>query len=111
MADAVARRRGVGHARHWPGPSGTRLVAFYHGVMAEMSKVTWPDFPQVRSATIAIIIFVLAPRAGHHDSRFRASGHADQGDSVALRGTMITMANTAGTRSRPRRGTRTRFAR
>jgi preprotein translocase SecE subunit len=27
--------------------------------MAEMRKVTWPDFPQVRSATIAIIIFVL----------------------------------------------------
>ncbi len=48
MADVVA------------GPSvGTRLVNFYHGVMAEMRKVTWPDFPQVRSATIAIIIFVL----------------------------------------------------
>ena len=27
--------------------------------MAEMRKVTWPDLPQVRSATIAIIIFVL----------------------------------------------------
>ena len=38
----------------------TRLVAFYHGVMAEMKKVTWPDRPQVRSATIAILIFVLA---------------------------------------------------
>ena len=38
---------------------GRRLVDFYHGVMAEMRKVTWPDFPQVRSATIAIIIFVL----------------------------------------------------
>jgi preprotein translocase subunit SecE len=37
----------------------TRLVDFYHGVMAEMKRVTWPDFPQVRSATIAIIIFVL----------------------------------------------------
>jgi len=36
-----------------------RLVEFYHGVMAEMRKVTWPDWPQVRSATIAIIIFVL----------------------------------------------------
>jgi len=36
-----------------------RLVAFYHGVVAEMKKVTWPDMPQVRSATIAIIIFVL----------------------------------------------------
>jgi preprotein translocase subunit SecE len=37
----------------------TRLVVFYHGVVAEMKKVTWPDFPQVRSATIAIIVFVL----------------------------------------------------
>ena len=37
----------------------TRLVAFYHGVIAEMKKVTWPDFPQVRSAPIAIIVFVL----------------------------------------------------
>jgi preprotein translocase subunit SecE len=36
-----------------------RLVVFYHGVMAELRKVTWPDVPQVRSATIAIIIFVL----------------------------------------------------
>ena len=34
-------------------------IAYYHSVMAELRKVTWPDFPQVRSATIAIIIFVL----------------------------------------------------
>jgi preprotein translocase subunit SecE len=38
----------------------TRLVAFYHGVIAEMKKVTWPDRGQVQQATIAIIIFVLA---------------------------------------------------
>jgi preprotein translocase subunit SecE len=37
----------------------TKLVDYYHGIMAEMRKVTWPDLPQVRSATIAIIIFVL----------------------------------------------------
>ena len=55
MADAVARPSGPSNR---PGPV-SRLVAFYHGVMAEMRKVTWPDFPQVRSATIAIIIFVL----------------------------------------------------
>jgi preprotein translocase subunit SecE len=55
MADAVAPRGGSENA---PG-IGARLVAFYHGVMAEMRKVTWPDFAQVRSATIAIIIFVL----------------------------------------------------
>jgi len=46
-----------------PAPAGsswwTRLVAFYHGVIAEMRKVTWPDRPQVQQATIAIIIFVL----------------------------------------------------
>ena len=51
MSNAVAPEKGPG--------LGTRLVDFYHGVMAEMRKVTWPDFPQVRSATIAIIIFVL----------------------------------------------------
>ena len=51
MANAVAPEKRPG--------LGTRLVDFYHGVMAEMRKVTWPDFPQVRSATIAIIIFVL----------------------------------------------------
>ena len=52
MADAVVR------PDNGPG-MGSRLVAFYHGVMAEMRKVTWPDLPQVRSATISIIIFVL----------------------------------------------------
>jgi len=55
MADAVARPSGPNNA---PG-IGSRIVAFYNGVMAEMRKVTWPDFPQVRSATVAIIIFVL----------------------------------------------------
>jgi preprotein translocase subunit SecE len=34
-------------------------VDFYNDVVAEMRKVTWPDRPQVRQATIAIIIFVL----------------------------------------------------
>jgi preprotein translocase subunit SecE len=35
------------------------VVTFYHDVVAEMRKVTWPDRNQVRQATIAIIIFVL----------------------------------------------------
>jgi preprotein translocase subunit SecE len=35
------------------------VVGFYHDVVAEMRKVTWPDRGQVRQATIAIIIFVL----------------------------------------------------
>ena len=38
---------------------GTRLVTFYHDVLAEMKKVTWPDRPQLQSATVQIIIFVL----------------------------------------------------
>lgn len=38
---------------------GTRLVTFYHDVVAEMKKVTWPDRPQMQSATVQIIIFVL----------------------------------------------------
>ena len=44
-----------------PGGSGraTRVVGWLKGVRAELNKVTWPDLPQVRSATIAIIIFVL----------------------------------------------------
>ena len=38
---------------------GTRVVTFYHDVVAEMKKVTWPDRPQLQQATIQIIIFVL----------------------------------------------------
>ena len=36
-----------------------RAVGFYHEVMTEMKKVTWPDVGQVRQATIGIIIVVL----------------------------------------------------
>jgi preprotein translocase subunit SecE len=36
-----------------------RAVTFYHEVMAELRKVTWPDRPQVQDATIKILIFVL----------------------------------------------------
>ena len=32
---------------------------FYHDVIAEMKKVTWPDRAQLQSATIQIIVFVL----------------------------------------------------
>ena len=38
---------------------GTRLTTFYHDVVAEMKKVTWPDRPQLQQATIQIIVFVL----------------------------------------------------
>ena len=58
MATDVVRPGGASPAPPSPGlPS--RIVTFYNGVVAEMKRVTWPDLPQVRSATIAIIIFVL----------------------------------------------------
>ena len=53
MADAVSRTDGRS------GGFLGSVVAFYHDVVAEMKKVTWPDNGQVRQATIAIIIFVL----------------------------------------------------
>jgi preprotein translocase subunit SecE len=42
-------------------PAGlpARLVTFYQDVMTEMRKVTWPDWPQVRQATLGIIAVVL----------------------------------------------------
>jgi preprotein translocase subunit SecE len=36
-----------------------RLVQFYHDVIAEMRKVTWPDMGQVRQATLGIGFVVL----------------------------------------------------
>jgi preprotein translocase subunit SecE len=39
--------------------SARGVTGFYHAVMAEMKKVTWPEVVDVRRATIAIIIFVL----------------------------------------------------
>jgi preprotein translocase subunit SecE len=36
-----------------------RVVQFYHDVVTEMKKVTWPDRAQLQDATIKIIIFVL----------------------------------------------------
>jgi len=36
-----------------------RTVAFYHDVMAEMRKVTWPDWPQVRQLSIGVVLLSL----------------------------------------------------
>ncbi len=36
-----------------------RVVTFYNDVMVEMRKVTWPDWPQVRQATLGILLVVL----------------------------------------------------
>ena len=35
------------------------IPSFYRSVVMEMKKVTWPEVPDVRRATVAIIIFVL----------------------------------------------------
>ena len=36
-----------------------RVVRFYHDVVAEMKKVTWPDVPQVRQLAIGVIVLSL----------------------------------------------------
>ena len=36
-----------------------RTVAFYHDVMAEMRKVTWPDWLQVRQLSIGVVVLSL----------------------------------------------------
>jgi preprotein translocase subunit SecE len=36
-----------------------RTIAFYHDVMAEMKKVTWPDMPQIRQLSIGVIVLSL----------------------------------------------------
>ena len=59
MADAVVRTGGPGTPSAPEPGFVSRLGAFYHGVIAEMKKVTWPDRPQVQQATISIIFFVL----------------------------------------------------
>jgi preprotein translocase SecE subunit len=56
MADVVVppsapENRAIAAARGIP--------SFYQAVMTEMRKVTWPEFADVRRATIAIIVFVL----------------------------------------------------
>jgi preprotein translocase subunit SecE len=36
-----------------------RSVTFYHDVMGEMKKVTWPDLPQVRQLSFSVILLSL----------------------------------------------------
>ena len=36
-----------------------RTITFYHDVVAEMRKVTWPDVPQVRQLSIGVIVLSL----------------------------------------------------
>ena len=36
-----------------------RIVQFYHDVMAELRKVTWPDRQQVQQLSIGVIVLSL----------------------------------------------------
>ncbi|MEK7240844.1 MAG: preprotein translocase subunit SecE [Gemmatimonadota bacterium] len=36
-----------------------KAVAFYHDVMAEMKRVTWPDVPQVRQLSVGVVLLSL----------------------------------------------------
>ena len=66
---------------------------FYHGVIAEMKKVTWPDRPQVRSGDDRD--HHLRARCSGRSSRFSTSilqGMLIKVIPVALRGAMIAMA-------------------
>ncbi len=38
---------------------GSRIMTFYHDVMTELRKVTWPDVPQVRQLSIGVIVLAL----------------------------------------------------
>ncbi|MFN0100205.1 MAG: preprotein translocase subunit SecE [Gemmatimonadaceae bacterium] len=43
-----------------PAPSlPSRVVTFYHDVVAEMKKVTWPDRGQIQSLSIGVIVLSL----------------------------------------------------
>jgi preprotein translocase subunit SecE len=55
MAGEVATRE----PGRTPGGFIRGAVGYYHEVVGELRKVTWPDKTQVRQATIAILIFVL----------------------------------------------------
>ncbi len=50
MADDVAVRAGL----------PARTVSFYHEVVAELKRVTWPDRPQVQQLAIGVIVLSLA---------------------------------------------------
>ena len=36
-----------------------KVVTFYHDVIAEMKRVTWPDMPQVRQLSVGVVLLSL----------------------------------------------------
>ena len=59
MANEVVQRGGGTVAPVERRSAVARLTDFYHEVIAEMRKVTWPDQAQLRDTTVKILIFVL----------------------------------------------------
>ncbi len=104
---AAVSGHAVGSEPGW----GTRVVTFYHGVMAEMKKVTWPDRGQVRQATIQIIVFVLLIGAMISVLDLVLQGLLISEFHRCSRGADRLWRNIAGTRSKRRRGMKTRCAR
>jgi preprotein translocase subunit SecE len=41
------------------GNLATRSKDFVEESVAELKKVTWPDYPQLKNATIVVLIFVI----------------------------------------------------
>jgi preprotein translocase subunit SecE len=41
--------------KSWP----ARTKEFFSDTVDELKKVTWPDFPQLKNATLVIIVFVV----------------------------------------------------
>ena len=55
-AQAVVKESFGARVARWP----ARTVAFYHEVMAELRRVTWPDRPQVQQLAIGVIVLSLS---------------------------------------------------
>lgn len=53
---------GAGALVHWRQPVGAfagRVVRFLGDVRAEIRKVTWPGWKELRKSTVVIIIFII----------------------------------------------------
>lgn len=37
----------------------TRTRDFFAEVIEELKKVTWPDYPQLKNATLVVLVFVI----------------------------------------------------
>ena len=55
-AQAVVKESFGARVARWPAAT----VAFYHAVMAELRRVTWPDRPQVQQLAIGVIVLSLS---------------------------------------------------